>query len=282
MKHVFGVQVGPVTFRIGSAWRKPITQLQALYREYPKDGGVPDFTVRLAPLRPWRRWIRPAVAIGGDFVIPDAAPLPLDQGLLAAEMGMNLQMALGQRRFLLLHAAAVERDGCAIVLTGESGAGKSTLAALLQGRGWRLMADEFVLLDPMTGLIHPFPRPVSLKNDSIDVVARTLPHSEWGPLISDTPKGTIRHLVPQAHAVAGAKSPARPRLLLFPRFGAAPDQRVVGAGEAFVRLTQASTNYVVLGERGFLALTRLVSDVTRVAIDYPDADTAAAMIEGLW
>ncbi|MCC2978797.1 HprK-related kinase A [Sphingomonas sp. IC4-52] len=282
MKHVFGVRVGPVTFRIGSVWREPITQLQILYRDYPQDNGVPDFTVRLAPLRAWRRWIRPAVTIEGDFAIPDAAPLPLDQGLLAAEMGMNLQMALGQRRFLLLHAAAVERDGRAIVLTGESGAGKSTLAALLQGRGWRLMADEFVLLDLASGMIHPFPRPVSLKNDAIEVVAKSLRHSQWGPLISDTPKGTIRHLVPQANALAGAEQPARPILLLFPRFGAAPDQRVVGAGEAFVRLTQASTNYVGLGERGFLALTGLVSDVTRVAIDYPDADTAAAMIEALW
>ncbi len=63
--------------------------------------------------------------------------------LLAAEMGMNLQMALGQKTYLLLHAATVERDGRALILTGESGAGKSTLAALLGERGWRLMGDEF-------------------------------------------------------------------------------------------------------------------------------------------
>ena len=36
------------------------------------------------------------------------------RGLLAAEMGMNLQMALGQKRFLLLHAASVEKDGRAL------------------------------------------------------------------------------------------------------------------------------------------------------------------------
>lgn len=282
MRHVFGVRIGPVTFRIGSDWRSPIAQLRALYRDYPTDDGVPDFNVRLVARRPWRRWIRPAVMIEGDFVIPDAAPLPLGQGLLAAEMGMNLQMALGQRRFLLLHAAAVERDGCAIVLTGESGAGKSTLAALLQARGWRLMADEFVLLDPASGLVHPFPRPVSLKNSAIDVVAGELTSAHWGPLMRDTPKGAIRHLVPAPNALAHAEQPARPVLLLFPRFGLSPDQRAVGAGETFVRLTQASTNYVVLGERGFTALTRFVGDVTRVAIDYPDADAAAAMIEGLW
>ncbi|MGY6512292.1 hypothetical protein ACXIUH_25465, partial [Vibrio parahaemolyticus] len=71
---------------------------------------------------------------------------------------MNLQMALAQRRYLLLHASAVERDGRALLMTGESGAGKSTLAALLMTHGWRLMGDEFALLDPATGLVHAFPR----------------------------------------------------------------------------------------------------------------------------
>ena len=282
MRHALGVRVGPVAFRVGSAWGAPIAQLRDLYRHYPEDHGVPDFTVRLTPEKLWRRWIRPAVKIEGDFEIPDAAPLPLDQALLAAEMGMNLQMALGQRRFLLLHAAAVERDGRAMIMTGESGAGKSTLAALLQARGWRLMADEFVLVDPVCGDIHPFPRPISLKNSAIDVAARALPNAHWGARLSGTPKGTIQHLVPNTEALAGAGRAARPALLLFPRFGLPRDQRPVGAGEAFVRLTQASTNYVILGERGFTALTRLVGEVTRAAIDYRDADEAASMIEELW
>ena len=220
--------------------------------------------------------------IAGDFVIPDAAPLPLPQGLLAAEMAMNLQLALGLRRVLLLHAAAVERDGRAVVMTGESGAGKSTLAALLQARGWRLMADEFVLVDPDTGAIWPFPRPVSVKNAAIPVVKAALPDGRWGPAMTDTPKGTIQHLVPEGAALAMANVPATPALLLFPRFGHVADQRPVGAGEAFVRLTQASTNYVGLGERGYRALTGLVRGVTRAAIDYPDIETAASMIEDLW
>jgi len=76
-------------------------------------------------------------------------------------------MALGQRRYLLLHASVVERDGRALLMTGISGAGKSTLAALLGARGWRLMGDEFALVDPKTGMIHAFPRLVSLKNDAI-------------------------------------------------------------------------------------------------------------------
>ena len=131
MKYRFDVRVGPIAYRIGSDWRAPIETLGQLYRDYPLSEGVADYTVRLEAPRPWRRWLRPQVAIAGDFTLPEALPLPLEHGLLAAEMGMNLQLALGERRFLLLHAASVERDGRALILTGESGAGKSTLAALL-------------------------------------------------------------------------------------------------------------------------------------------------------
>lgn len=105
-----------------------------------------------------RRFIRPSVMIEGDYMLPEtAAPLPLAQALLAAEMGMNLQMALGWRRHLLLHASAVEKDGKALIMTGASGSGKSTLSALLGQSGWRFMGDEFVLLDLESGAAVPFP-----------------------------------------------------------------------------------------------------------------------------
>jgi len=283
MRHVFSVRIGPVGFRIGSDWRAPIARLEALYADYPAPrDDVPDFNVRLFAARPWRRFVRPAVMIGGDFVLPEAAPLPLAQGLLAAEMGMNLQMALGQRRFLLLHASVVERDGRALLMTGISGAGKSTLAALLGARGWRLMGDEFALVDPETGAIHAFPRLVSLKNAAIGVVETGVPEGRFGPLLAGTPKGDIRHLVPDAAAIAAMDRPAAPALILFPRFGFEAAERDVPPSEVFVRLTQASTNYVALGERGFDALTRIVKTVPARAIDYPDTDSAITQVEALW
>ncbi|TKD50621.1 HprK-related kinase A [Sphingomonas baiyangensis] len=280
MNHVFAVRIGPVGFRVGSDWRAPIDTLADLYRDYPApEDGIPDFSVRLFARRPWRRVLRPQVMIGGDYTIPDAAPLPLSLGLLAAEMGMNLQMALAQRRYLLLHASCIERDGRAILMTGESGAGKSTLAALMMARGWRLMGDEFALVEPETGLIYSFPRLVSLKNQSVGVVGEALRGARFGPWQRDTPKGDIRHLVPDGASIAAMAEPARAAAILFPAYGHAPDRREVAPGECFVRLTQASTNYVALGERGFDTLTRLVRDVPATAIDYPDAATACAMVE---
>ena len=283
MRHAFSVRIGPVGFRIGSDWRAPIAELESLYRDYPKPrDGIPNFTVRLFARRPWRRFVRPSVEIGGDYMLPEAAPLPLRQGLLAAEMAMNLQMALGVRRYLLLHASAVERDGRALLMTGISGAGKSTLATLLAAKGWRFMGDEFALLDPATGLVHAFPRLISLKNEGIAAAVAACPDARFGPLMPGTPKGDIRHMVPDARAIAAMDVPARPALLVFPRYGFDPETRSVQPGEAFVRMTQASTNYVALGEAGFRGLTGLIADVPAIAVDYPDGPRAIEQVEALW
>ncbi len=87
---------------------------------------------------------------------------------------------------------------------------------------------------------------------------------------------------PNDAAIRRMGEAATPTLILFPRFGPAADVRGVGQAEVFMRLTQASTNYVSLGRRGFDALTRLVGTVPALAIDYPDTDTAIGLVEDFW
>lgn len=281
--YITNLRVGPATFRIASDWRKPIAQLNSLYENYPgPDSDFADFTVRLESQSIWRKYFRPTVHISGDFWLPDAAPLPLSQGLLAAEMAMNLQMALGWRRHLLLHASTVEKDGKALLMTGLSGSGKSTLSAMLGERGWRFMGDEFALICPQTGLAYSFPRLISLKNEAIATMERTMSGGRFGPLLENTPKGSIRHLVPSLESLEASNVPAKPALLLFPRFGYDKAFRAIGKSEIFVRLTQASTNYVALGESGFHALTSFVDNVPARAIDYQSGDEAEELIDQLW
>jgi HprK-related kinase A len=197
-------------------------------------------------------------------------------------MGMNLQMALGWRRHLLLHASSVEKDGKALLMTGLSGSGKSTLSAMLAEKGWRFMGDEFALLNPDTGMFHSFPRLISLKNEAIAAMQAILPINRFGPMMKGTPKGDIRHIIPPLNAVNRMKETAKPALLLFPRFGYDPVLRDMGKSEIFVRLTQASTNYVAIGETGFRALTRFVDTVPTKAMDYQSGEQAEEMIDSLW
>ncbi len=279
--HELRRQIGPVRFRLLSDWRAPLSDLARLYADYP----VPeycDFTVRLDVSNPLRRFLRPNIHIGGDYEVAEAAPLPLSHGLLAAEMAMNLHVALGWRRHLVVHASAAEKDGRVLVMTGLSGSGKSTLAALLGERGWRFLGDEFAFIDLNSGAVHPFPRLVSLKNEAIEVLADLVPEHRLGPRLTDTPKGDIRHLVPPRRAIERMADGAPPALLLYPRYGYAPEVRPVGIEENFVRLTQASTNYVALAEAGFAALTRFVREVPAKAIDFDDGAAAIARIETLW
>lgn len=276
-------RVGPVGFRVRSDWAGPIAQLRALYAAYPPPlDGVATATARIEAARPWRRWLRPSVHIRGDYIIPDALPLPLSQGLLAAEMAMNLQVALGWRQHLLLHASVVERGGRAIIMVGASGSGKSTLAAMLGENGWRLMGDEFALLNLGTGKLAPFPRLISLKNEAIDAMAAMLPVDRLGPEITGTPKGRIRHMVPNADAIAMMDVPATPALLLFPTFGEAASLQPVAPADAFLRLTESSTNYVALGAPAFASLTRLVDAVPAVAIGYANGAEGMAAVGALW
>lgn len=284
MKHSITLRIGPASLRIGSAWAGPVAWLRQLYASYPQaEESIADFSVRLDPAGPLRRWWRPSITIAGDHMLAGAAPMALRHGLLAAEMGMNMQMALGWRRHLLLHASAVERDGKVLVMTGESGSGKSTLAAMLGERGWRFMGDEFALLGLGDGIVYPFPRLVSLKNSAIDVMRDWVGDgSRFGPLLAGTPKGAIRHLVPPANAITHMTAGGKPAMLLFPRFGFDRAVRPVGKGEAFMRLTQASTNYVALGHAGFDALHGFVSDVPAVAIDFRSGEDALCLVEELW
>jgi len=277
----FEVRIGHAGFRVGSPWRRPIDALRRLYAGYPApEEGIATLTARIAPPKPWRRWLRPQAAIAGDHCLPDMVPMALRHALLALEMAMNMQVALGERRHLLIHAAAVERGGKALILPGESGSGKSTLAALLGEAGWRVLADEFVLIDLATLCVLPFPRPISLKNDAIaEMQACVADESRFGPVLTGTPKGALRHLRPQADAIARMDESAMPALILFPAFGFPGDSAGVSRSELFVRLTEGSTNYIALGQRGFEAMLRIVDTIPAARFAYPDSAAGLAIVD---
>lgn len=279
--HELTLRIGPVTYRIGSPWAEPIRELRSLYAGYPQaEDGIATVTARIGPPNALRRWLRPQVLIEGDHQLDGTVPMALRHGMLALEMAMNMQVALGERRRLLIHAAAVERGGQALILPGDSGSGKSTLAAMLGERGWRLLADEFVMIDLDSGLAWPFPRAISLKNSAITAMeAMVTDRSRFGPLLSDTPKGVLRHLRPNEDAIARMDEPARPALILFPSYGFEAASDGVSQSELFARITEGSTNYIALGEAGFARLLEMVETIPSARFAYPDGPTAVAIVE---
>ncbi len=286
--HQFGVRVGPLDFLLRSPLAQPITDVRQLYRGYPAPGpdAIYDYTVAVVPDAGLRRLFRPRLHLRCDVEMPGMVPIPFHLGLLALEMGMNLQVAVAMRRTLVLHAGSVARGPDGLILIGDSGAGKSTMSATLGWLPdrWRFMGDEFALLALDQHHLLPFPRPISLKNQSIAIMEARVPSEHFGPVQRETIKGTIRHLRPPQSALDAMAEPAHPRLLIAPRFeaGAIPVARRMSVSESFARLTAASPNYVATGEAGFDALTRLVNAAPGYDIVYGSTDDGLALVEQLW
>ncbi len=73
-----------------------------------------------------------------------------------------------------VHAGAIVFGGSAILIAGPSHAGKSSMVAELLRRGATYLSDEYALIDS-DGLVHPYPRPLLLRNGSTHQIP-TLPN----------------------------------------------------------------------------------------------------------
>jgi hypothetical protein len=74
----------------------------------------------------------------------------------------------------LLHGAAVVADGGALVVVGGTGTGKSTLALAALGLGWRVLADDLVVLRSVDGVVHVrgIHRPIAVPREVLDDLGR--------------------------------------------------------------------------------------------------------------
>ena len=169
------------------------------------------------------------------------------------------------------------------MLPGRPGAGKSTLCAALVNAGWRLLSDELAVVDPTDGGVRALARPISLKDNSIEIVRRLVPGAVFGPRAIDTRKGTVAHMRPPAESVRRAAAPAWPRWIVMPRFAPAePLQlRPVSKARAFSRLADNSLNYDILGEAGFRAMAGLIDRCDCHDLTFHALDDAVAALDAL-
>ena len=117
------------------------------------------------------------------------------------------------------------------------------------------------LLDTETGMVVPSPRPVSLKNKSIEVIRQLNPQATFGPVARDTMKGTVAHMRPPSLSVQRAAERALPAWVVFPKYVADAPSRLIPREKAqsFMQLAENSFNQNVLGKAGFDALSDLIA-----------------------
>jgi HprK-related kinase A len=246
------------------------------------DEELADFSLRLDAPRRLRRYVRRQVVPDPGFHFP-AAPLPYHMASLATEMGLNLCVALQCFRFAIFHAGVVAHGSDGILISARSGGGKSTLTAALMEDGYRLLSDEFAILDPESRMLRAYPRPVSLKNASVDVVRALAGEAEVSPRLVGTPKGDIAYRRPRTADVAAQQTQAVPRLILFPEYqaGAPAQHERLEAAEAAMQLISGPPNYQVLGEPAFQALMTMMEGARTYRLTYGNTADSLALVRDL-
>jgi HprK-related kinase A len=278
------LQTGPFISCIRSPLPALAVALARMYADYPvlEDDTPADFDVLLRRPRGLRRLVKPQVYFHYDGMEP-FQPLPLAQLYPMFEWAMNWCVSSHAHSWLVIHAAVVEKEGAAVILPAPPGSGKSTLCAALVARGWRLLSDELTLVRLNDGRIDPVPRPVSLKNASIDVIRAWAPEAQISPPVADTLKGTVAHMRPPGDSVTRAMEPAAPAWIVFPKWraGAAAELVPVPQARAHLRLAENAFNYSLLGAAGFGAAAGLVDATRTFDFSYGALDDAMAVFERL-
>lgn len=255
-------QIGPVRVTISSGVPGVIRSYHDLYRRYEVPTGRTDgYLIEVTPRRSRRTGLRHyhIVANGEEaFTVRRRTRI-----LPHVEAAVNLLIARYLPGYLQIHASVMSRDGLAAVFPGRPTVGKTTLAAALLARGWKYLSDEFALIDPVTRRVVPYPKALSVKSGSFDMLARLgLPIFE-SPMHRRRLKGWVRPLDPYRVRPDAVGRPCRVGLIIFPEHGAgdAPAIEPLSRAEAVFELAHSCFNFFKFRRRG----VELLVDVARRA-----------------
>jgi len=276
------IGIGPICSRISIKFPTIRDDFLHIYQDYPFFEGpeITDYYLDVYARNFYRRYLRPQAAVN-TLMNDDFVPLPASMGLLSVEMGLNWQVAFGCKTHVLFHAGVVEKDGIGVIIPAISGSGKSTLSAGLAYDGWRFFSDEFGMLDVQSGDLFPYPRPVSLKNESIAVMKDWVGSDEpFSREYEGTPKGTICYLRPPLANIENMYKSVRPRVVIHPVFNpdAKPDIKPLTKAMAFFRLVKSSANYGDIGAPAFHALTKIAEECISCEITYPSLEEGIRLV----
>jgi hypothetical protein len=151
-----------------------------------------------------------------------------------------------------------------------SGSGKTTLTAALVRAGFGYLSDEAAAIDPVSGVVHPYPRALHLKEGSASLLVSTNGHRYPGLRMHST---FVRADDLRPGSVAG---PAETALIVLPLYR--PGHRLaveeVGRAEA---VTVMGRNLLNLGQyrsRALPLLARVAAGARAVRMTYSSLDDA--------
>ena len=187
------------------------------------------------------------------------------------------------KNLYLFHAGAVTKGRTGILLPGTSGAGKSSITLALLLRDYRYMSDELALVDVSTGELHPFPKPLSLKN--ISIFSGLAIHNIWlGPEAGEKAREEpVWYIHPEDIKPNTIGEPTPIRYIIFPTYdpAATPQIKPLTSDEAMRRLIDNSVKFHQFGRHGLHLLANLLEEAECFCLTSNDLEKTTALINEL-
>jgi hypothetical protein len=108
---------------------------------------------------------------------------------------------------IAVHAAVIGHRGRAVLVPGASGVGKSMLSVAAAAAGFKVLSDEYALIDPASGLVTGWRRPVRVRRHTgvdrlnLAVASDPVPVGLVAAVVYDSATGTNWEPLPAAATV---------------------------------------------------------------------------------
>lgn len=281
-KSELNIEFGLISVNVNSSFSQVTKTISELYRDYnvTLSSDWFDFNVSVEKPSNFRRFFRSQAVFKLDGHIP-FKPLPSAHAYPLFEWGMNWCVANFYHRYLIFHAAVLEKNGKAVIFPAPPGSGKSTLCAYLALSGWRLLSDEMAVLDIETGNVLPFVRPICLKNNSIRLVEDWFPEAFISEVATDTQKGDVAHVRPPTDSVRRCGEGAKLFAIVFPQFKAGSTTEIFSMTQmnTLKMLVENAFNFDLFGHEGFEFISRKLPDLLLLEATYSNVDDLRTVLE---
>lgn len=277
-------RIGPVCVTLVTSDRDVATAYDALYAPFrveAADGGDASFEVRVVRRRSRRTGLS-HYHITSD-VEDEFTVRRVSRVLPHVEGAVNLCIARFMPRYLLLHAAALTHKGVGVIIPGGPGFGKTTLAAALTARGWQYASDEFAVIDGRNGSIVPYPKALSIKTGSFDVLKSFGLPVDSAPTFDRADKGAIRLLPANAIRHNAIASPATIGLVVFPALTpeSAPSPTPMSQAESVFDMSRRCFNLLRFRSEAIGTLSSIAKSAKSYRLRTGDLDATCRIMEQL-
>lgn len=189
---------------------------------------------------------KPGLRLKGDFSAVSYLSREEDL-LLQVHNETEVYLLTNNPNYAFIHGAALEKDGIGYIMPAESGLGKTTLTLALLKDGFHFMTDEFAVLDSSNRLLLPYPRNLSVRENSLRLFPDLFGRRDSFPKIGSNAEG-LYSIDPIENIPCTQGSPCPVRYIIFPRYDPVngPALRKIPKSEAFTGLV-VTRNYLSLG-----------------------------------